>query len=167
MFNFKVLISKRTVRNITFLLGVLDAYVMICIPWEGTRTPPQACTRLLLDSSSFVSVSSFFLWSAMSEPAHCTQGRPWRLNETHFPKNKKWRTQNVFCAQEIHRALLGLASTRRDSHRFAWTPWEADGESQWASAHTRAPVPCRVQARERSLLWSSSSLVIINVNWNK
>ena len=49
---------------------------------------------------------------------------------------------------------MGDSRLRRYSPKFVWTIQEG-GQAQEASASTKSLVPCRVQLKERSLLWIS------------
>ena len=87
----------------TFLLGV---YVIMCVPWGGTRTLPQGCS-IFFRTVRLVFASSSFLDQWLSEPDPWNSGKAMEAEWGQFPKNKKLGTQNGFCAQEHHKVLLG------------------------------------------------------------
>ena len=103
LFNFKVFISKRSIRT-----RCLYYYVY---PFEREPGSSPKTVLLFLDCSSLVFASPPFLISNCLNLSLGTQGRSWRLNEACFLRTKKWGTQKGFCAQEPHRALLSYRIT--------------------------------------------------------
>ena len=112
LFNFKVFISKWSIRNITLLLSVSDACVIMCIPWGGTRILPQGCTMYCFLTVSPLSLSPLpFQISSSLNLSLGRQGRQWRLNEPHFSQNKTWGKQKGFGIPKPHKTLLDYKSS--------------------------------------------------------
>ena len=88
------------VVNISHFLGILVAEklknIVVCIPWGTNRILPQGCTIvswLLLPCFCI----PFLSWSATVNPSLGTQGRPWKLNDTHFLKTRNEGQRRVLC----------------------------------------------------------------------
>ena len=79
----------------------------MCILCEETRILPP---RLFLDSSSLVFAYPSFPYHEWSGPAPWNTEKAMEAEWGLFPKNKKWRTQKIFCAKEPHTALLGYTT---------------------------------------------------------
>ena len=74
-----------------------DAYIIMCIPWEGTRILSQGCMYYccLTDPS----LSLHLLPSLMSNCLNLSlgiQGRSWWLNEAHFLRTRNGEHRKVF-----------------------------------------------------------------------
>ena len=130
LFNFKVFISKRSIRNVSFLLGVKDAYLIMCSPWRGESGSCLKAALLFLDCSSLVSLSPSFPDQQLSEPASWNSGEVMESEWGPFPKNKKWETQEGSCAQEPHKTLLSYTNSTLCiiAQVFPWhvTVWRED-----------------------------------------
>ena len=106
LFSFKVFISKRCIRNKTSL-GCIRCLYYHVYSLRGNQDPAPSLyycclTAPLLPLHPLPSLTISCLNLALG-----TQGRYggwWGP----FPKNKKWRAQKGFCAQESHRAVLSF-----------------------------------------------------------
>ena len=102
--NFKVFISKRSIRNRTFRHKRCLFYYVY--PLRGNRDPAP---RLY---SCFLTVSPLSLHLLPSLISNClnlslgTQRRPWRLNEAHFLKTRNGGRRQGF----VPRSPMGLCS---------------------------------------------------------
>lgn len=116
LFIFKAFFSQRSIRKITFILGVQDAHIVVCISWEGPRTLPRGCPRVSWLFFPCLCIPSF-PWSATVwiSPLEPREGQgDWMKPISYRPK---WDTERI-CTCEPHRDTPGV-----------WSYWLSAGQT--------------------------------------
>ena len=108
VFNFRVFISKRSTRNITFLLGVtfllgIRRLHQNASPLRGNQDPaPRLCYCFLTVPPSSLRPLPSLISDCLNLPLG-TWGRSWRLNEAHFLRTRNGGHREAF----VPRSLTG------------------------------------------------------------
>ena len=105
------------VGGVSFFKELEDILLCVCLEKEPEPCPKVALLFLLILFLSCLTLPPFPNWQ-LFECAHWNSGEAmeaeWRL----FPVIKKIGDTERLCAQELHRALLGISAS--DTEKFLW-----------------------------------------------